>query len=197
MGTGFKRLIIDTGQGIPDWTNLISSTFSDSKISLSHVFLTHWHGDHTGGVPDLIRMYQDLSSSIYKHTPSEIQQPITDSQVFRVEGAIIRAVHIPGHSHDYICFILEEEQAMFTGDAVLGHGTAAVEDLRTWIDTLHTMQSNNCVKGYPTHGIVIEDLRAKVSIELAQKVRRERQVLQKLEEMRCKERLAEAVAVVA
>lgn len=53
---------------------------------------------------------------------------------------------------------LEEEHAMFTGDAVLGHGTAAVEHLRTWMDTLRTMQSHNCVKGYPTHGIVIEDL---------------------------------------
>ena len=77
---------------------------------------------------------------------------------------------------------------MFTGDAVLGHGTAVVEHLRTWMDTLHTMQSHNCVKGYPAHGIVIEDLRAKISIELAQKVRRERQVLQKLEETRRIER---------
>ena len=188
MGTGSERLIIDTGQGIPDWANLISSTINTSKMSLSHVFLTHWHGDHTGGVPDLIRMYPDLSSSIYKHTPSKTQQPITDGQIFRVEGATIRAVHTPGHSHDHMCFILEEEQAMFTGDAVLGHGTAAVEHLRTWMDTLHTMQSHNCVKGYPAHGIVIEDLRAKLSIELAQKVRRERQVLQKLEETRRKER---------
>ena len=189
VGTGSKRLIIDTGQGIPDWADLISSTLTTAKISLSHVFLTHWHGDHTGGVPDLIRMYPDLSSSIYKHTPSKTQQPITDGQIFDVEGATIRAVHTPGHSHDHMCFILEEEQAMFTGDAVLGHGTAAVEHLRTWMDTLHTMQSHNCVKGYPAHGIVIEDLRAKISVELAQKVRRERQVLQKLEETRRKERV--------
>lgn len=188
VGTGAKRLIIDTGQGIPDWANLISSTLTTSKVSLSHIFLTHWHGDHTGGVPDLVRMYPDLASSIYKHTPSKTQQCITDSQTFRVEGATIRAVHTPGHSNDHMCFILEEEQAMFTGDAVLGHGTAAVEQLRIWMDSLHTMQSHNCVRGYPAHGIVIEDLRAKISMELAQKVRRERQVLLKLEETRRKEK---------
>lgn len=88
-----------------------------------------------------------------------------------------------------MCFMLEEEQAMFTGDAVLGHGTAAVEQLRIWMESLHKIQSHNCVRGYPAHGSVIEDLRAKISTELAQKVRRERQVLQKLEETRRKERV--------
>ncbi|MCJ1399421.1 hypothetical protein MMC11_002623 [Xylographa trunciseda] len=191
VGTGSKRLIIDTGQGIPEWADLISSTINSTEISLSHVILTHWHGDHTGGVPDLIRMYPDLSSSIYKNTPSKTQQPITDCQTIKVEGATIRAVHTPGHSHDHMCFILEEEQAMFTGDAVLGHGTAAVEHLSTWMATLRKMQSHNCIKGYPAHGIVIADLQAKIAGELAQKQRRERQVLKTLEEKKHDERIVE------
>ena len=55
--------------------------------------------------------------------------PQTYSQMFRVEGATIHAVHTPGHSHDHMCSIFEEEQAMFIGDAVLGHDTAALEHL--------------------------------------------------------------------
>ncbi|ORY69644.1 putative metallo-beta-lactamase domain protein [Pseudomassariella vexata] len=190
VGTGSKRLIIDTGQGVPDWANLISSTLSTCDVSLSHVLLTHWHGDHTGGVPDLLRMYPDLNLSIYKHTPSKTQQPIADEQIFRVEGATVRAVHSPGHSHDHMCFILEEEQAMFTGDNVIGHGTAAVEHLSTWMETLRKMQSHGCVTGYPAHGVVIADLRGKIAGELAQKVRREGQVLQALEQTKKEERVA-------
>lgn len=146
--------------------------------------LLHHSGDHTGGVPDLIRMYPSLASSIYKHTPNKTQQPIVDDQIFRVEGATIRAVHAKGHSEDHMCFILEEEQAMFTGDNILGHGTAAVEHLGTWMNTLRKMQSFNCVKGYPAHGIVIEDLRTKITSEITQKTRRERRVLQQLEQIR-------------
>lgn len=190
VGTGSKRLIIDTGQGIPDWAGLIFSTLTSTQISLSHVFLTHWHGDHTGGVPDLIRMYPDLSSSIYKNTPRKTQQLITDGQTFVVEGTTVHAVHTPGYSHDHMCFILEEEQAMFTGDAVLGHGTAAVEHLSTWMATLRKMQSHNCVKGYPAHGAVVDDLPAKIAGELAQKQRRERQVLKTLEQIKHEERAA-------
>ncbi|KAJ9142484.1 putative Metallo-beta-lactamase domain protein [Pleurostoma richardsiae] len=188
VGTGSRRCLIDTGQGIPGWADLIQANLSSAGISLSHVLLTHWHGDHIGGVPDLLRMYPDLSSSIYKHTPSKTQQPINDGQVFRVEGASVRAVHSPGHSHDHMCFVLEEEQAMFTGDNVLGHGTAAVEHLGTWMAALQTMQGHNCIKGYPAHGIVINDLPAKIHIQLTQKLRREKQVVAALQEMKRTER---------
>ncbi|KAJ5200815.1 hypothetical protein N7491_008380 [Penicillium cf. griseofulvum] len=184
IGTGTNRLLIDTGQGIPEWTDLISDTLSKENISLSHVLLTHWHGDHTGGVPDLIRMYPELNQSIFKHTPSKAQQPIKDGQIFKVEGARVRAVHAPGHSHDHMCFVLEEEEAMFTGDNILGHGTAAVEHLSTWIRTLRTMQSHNCVKGYPAHGVVIADLKGKIAGELAGKLRREQRALEALQQAR-------------
>lgn len=123
-------------------------------------------------------MYPDLSQSIYKHTPSKGQQPIVDGQVCKVQGATVRAVHSPGHSDDHMCFIIDEEQAMFTGDNVLGHGTAAIEHISTWMNTLRQLQSYGCTKGYPAHGEVIADLKAKIAGELAGKVRRERQALQ-------------------
>ncbi|KAJ8102422.1 beta-lactamase-like protein [Lipomyces tetrasporus] len=112
VGTGSHRLIIDTGQGIPEWANLISSVLAEQNITLSHVLLTHWHGDHAGGVPDLLRLYPHLNDSIYKHSPSKTQQPIMDGQVFNVEGATVRALHSPGHSHDHMCFVIEEDNAI-------------------------------------------------------------------------------------
>ncbi|KAL8792409.1 MAG: hypothetical protein Q9195_005023 [Heterodermia aff. obscurata] len=180
VGTGSERLIIDTAQGLPEWIDLIASVLAASNITLSHVLLTHWHGDHSGGVPDLLRLYPSLASSIYKHSPSRTQQEITDGQIFRVEGATVRAVHAPGHAHDHTCFILEEDNAMFTGDNILGHGTAAVEQLSTWMSSLKLMQTHNCAVGYPAHGLVVPDLPGKIARELASKTRRERQVLQAL-----------------
>ena len=149
-------------------------------ISLSHVLLTHWHGDHTGGVPDLLRLYPHLQDSIYKNEPDRGQQNIIDGQIFLVEGATVRAIHVPGHSEDHMCFILEEEQAMFTGDNILGHGTSAVEDLGTFMGSLQKMHAQNCGIGYPAHGVTITNLPAKIAGELDQKLRRERQVMQAL-----------------
>lgn len=69
---------------------------------------------------------------------------------------------------------------MFTGDNVLGHGTAAVEELSTWMGSLRVMQSHHCAIGYPAHGIVVPNLPGKINSELASKTRREAQVLQAL-----------------
>ncbi|KAK4993500.1 hypothetical protein LTR50_000430 [Elasticomyces elasticus] len=121
------------------------------------------HGDHTGGVPDLLRMYLHLDDSIYKNDPSAAQQHIEDGQVFRVEGATLYAVHTPGHSHDYMSFVLEEEQAIFTGDNVLGHGTSAVEDLGLCMKTLRKLETYYCDIGYPAHGAVIKHLPSKLA----------------------------------
>ncbi|PYH86364.1 putative metallo-beta-lactamase domain protein [Aspergillus uvarum CBS 121591] len=184
VGTGQHRLIIDTAQGYREWADLIDDTLSNRSISLSHVFLTHWHGDHTGGVPDLIRMYPHLVNGIYKNSPEQSQHPIEDGQIFQVEGATIRAVHGPGHSHDHMCFILEEENAMFTGDNVLGHGTSAVEQLGIYMETLRKLQAQGCKTGYPAHGAVIPDLNLKIATELAQKTRREKQCLAALGRIR-------------
>ncbi|QIW99254.1 hypothetical protein AMS68_004772 [Peltaster fructicola] len=184
VGTGSRRLIIDTAQGYRKWADIIEDTLESTSIKLSHVFLTHWHGDHTGGVPDLLRLYPELSDSIYKHTPEHGQQPIEDGQVFKVEGATIRAVHSPGHSHDHMSFILEEENAMFTGDNVLGHGSSAVEELSIYMNTLRTMKSHGCTTGYPAHGAVIPNLQAKIAGELASKERREKQTLASLNKLK-------------
>lgn len=177
VGTGKYRLIIDTAQGYREWADLIDMTLSERSIVLSHVFLTHWHGDHTGGVPDLIRMYPHLADGIYKNSPEHRQHPIEDGQMFKVEGATLRAVYGPGHSHDHMCFVLEEENAMFTGDNVLGHGTSAVEQLGLYMETLRRLQSQGCRMGYPAHGAVIPDLHGRIASELAQKARRENQCL--------------------
>jgi glyoxylase-like metal-dependent hydrolase (beta-lactamase superfamily II) len=135
-------------------------------------------------------MYPYLATAVYKNSPAKDQQPIADGQVFQVEGATIRAVHSPGHSHDHMCFILEEENAMFTGDNVLGHGTSAVEELGVYMTTMKKLQSHSCAIGYPAHGAVIPNLPAKISGELAVKMRRERQVLETLAKLRSEQKAA-------
>lgn len=188
MGTGSQRLLIDTAQGYECWTDWIQELLATENISISHVLLTHWHGDHTGGVPGLLKLYPDLATGIYKNSPDEGQQPIDDGQIISVEGATIKAVHTPGHSHDHMSFILEEENAMFTGDNVLGHGSSAVEILGEYMDTLRRMRDQSCEQGYPAHGAVIANLNAKIQEYLGQKERRERQILKSLKSIKEAER---------
>ena len=55
---------------------------------------------------------------MHKHMPDDGQVDIQDGQVFAVEGATLRAFHSPGHTADHMCFVFEEEDAIFTGDSM-------------------------------------------------------------------------------
>ncbi|KAF2997725.1 hypothetical protein E8E14_001356 [Neopestalotiopsis sp. 37M] len=167
VGTGRSRLIIDTGQGSPQWIENVVSLLGSMGVILSHVLLTHWHGDHTGGVADLMKSYPHLTTAIYKNSPARDQNNIIDGQPFSVEGATVRALHTPGHAHDHMCFVLEEENAMFTGDNILGHGTTAVEELGPIMSSWRRMLTQNCERGYPGHGQLIHNLNHKITEQLA------------------------------
>ena len=50
-----------------------------------------------------------------------------------------------------MAFVLEEESAMFTGDNVLGHGTAVFEELAVYLDSLSRMREQFRGRAYPGH----------------------------------------------
>ena len=75
-----------------------------------------------------------------------------------------------------MCFVLEEEGALFTGDNVLGHGYSVVQDLNTYMKSLRVMAREGCDIGYPAHGAEIEDLPAKMVEYINHKEFRVRQV---------------------
>ncbi|EHK20656.1 uncharacterized protein TRIVIDRAFT_49810 [Trichoderma virens Gv29-8] len=178
VGTGNTRILIDTGEGLPQWAVNVTRYLEDHDISISHVLLTHWHGDHTGGVADLL--VHDPTIAVHKNQPDKNQQNITNGQIFQTQGATIRAVLTPGHTADHACFLLEEENALFTGDNVLGHGYSVAECLGEYMASLRLMASLGCAVGYPGHGEVIRDLPRKMANYIAQRDSRERQVYAEL-----------------
>ena len=183
VGTGHDRILIDTGEGRPEWLTSITEAVSAESTTISTVILTHWHHDHISGVPDLLSLFP--KARIYKNNPALKGDPTTwrdiqDGQRFSVDGALLRALHCPGHTTDHMALILEDEDAMFTGDNVLGHGTAVFEDLATYMASLETMASKLGGRAYPGHGDVIEDGRGRILQYISHRKEREDQVLEVL-----------------
>ncbi|KAL1617100.1 hypothetical protein SLS56_011142 [Neofusicoccum ribis] len=178
VGQGPKRLLIDTGQGMPAWIDSLKQVLRDENASIDHAILTHWHPDHVKGVPDLLSF--SPTTKIYKNQPDEDQLDISDGQRFETEGATLRAFHCPGHTTDHMALVLEEEDAMFTGDNVLGSGTAVFEDLAVYMDSLGRMSQQFSGRAYPGHGPAIQDGKAKVLEYIKHRQEREMQVVEVL-----------------
>ncbi len=131
-----SRILLDTGEGVPSYlTNLRSVLKAANVTSLSAILLSHWHHDHTGGLADVRSLLAPgagvfkgqggrfLPSAIASHNRNLTVQSIEDGQLFETEGATLQAIATPGHTEDHMCFLLKEEQAVFSGDTVLGAGT--------------------------------------------------------------------------
>lgn len=112
--------------------------------------------------------------------PDPDQQDIAEGQTFEVEGATVRAVHTPGHAIDHMCFVLEQENALFSGDNVLGHGYSVVQDLGIYMRSIVKMTALKCLIGYPAHGARIESLPDKMREYIAHKKVRMKQVMSAL-----------------
>ena len=168
-------MLIDTGEGKPEWRQSLKPVLEKEKITIDKVLLTHWHHDHVQGVDDLLSFYAD--AKVYKNDPHHDWLDIQDGQKFETEGATLRAFHCPGHTADHMAFILEDEDALFTGDNVLGQGTAVFEDLGAYMKSLEGMSKQFGGRAYPGHGPVIEDGRAKILEYIEHRKQREKQVL--------------------
>ena len=97
------------------------------------ILQTHAHNDHicaarevadAVGAPIYLNP-QDLVLWEQVYPDTKPDRELNDGDVFEVGGAVLRAIHTPGHSPGSTCFYLESEGTVFTGDTLFNGGPGA------------------------------------------------------------------------
>ncbi|RIL00228.1 MAG: MBL fold metallo-hydrolase [Proteobacteria bacterium] len=185
VGSGRRRILLDTGSGADAYPDVLARAMQRAGCdALQEIVLTHAHVDHLGGVAQVQARWGPLRVSKLpdpEDAPALGFAPLADGAVVRTEGATLRAVHTPGHATDHLCFILEEEDALFSGDNVLGIGTTVIPshggDLLDYMRSLERMLALSPRRIYPAHGPLVEDGAQKLREYIAHRDARERQIL--------------------
>jgi len=192
VGTGRTRILLDPGQGVPGYLNVLSQAMERTGCdALQEIVLTHGHPDHMGGVDAVLERFGPLRVSKLPWPGNDEhygypQTPIGNGSVVETEGATLRGIHTPGHAPDHLCFVLEEEQAIFSGDNVLGVGTTVIPhesgSLSDYMASLRRLLEEAPGRIYPAHGPCIGDGPGKIREYLAHREERERQIVAALEQ---------------
>lgn len=162
--------------------------------TVTDLVITHTHLDHSpaarpvqartgarivGCGPHGARGETTEAGADYEHAPDRL---LGDGDSVSGDGWHLTAVATPGHTSNHLCFHLRQENALFTGDHVMGWSTTVVSppdgDMADYMQSLERLIARDDRVYYPTHGAPIELPRDYVRALLAHRHEREAQVLE-------------------
>ncbi len=188
LGRGRELILLDTGQGLAQYTDLLEAALAEhcGGARIVKIVVTHAHGDHLGGVPALLDRFGDIPLWKMPWPEQDLGlaiDPLADGDECALEDLTLRALWTPGHARDHLCFYMPEEKALFTGDVVLGAGTTVIPpdgDLGDYMASLRRLLELDIEVIYPAHGPAIDDPRRKIEDYIAHRLLRDRQILEGL-----------------
>lgn len=130
--------------------------------AVAAILVTHRHPDHVGGVATLaerwdveVRAFGDAAAA------GRPVRPLLDGEVLHFGGGSLETVFAPGHAAEHVCFWLSQEDALFSGDNVLGEGTSVIAppdgDMKAYLDTLRRLEVLGPRRIYPGHFRPLDD----------------------------------------
>ena len=178
-GPGTNTWIVEAGPvlavidpGPDDESHLAAINKRIGGATVGVVLVTHSHPDH-------LPLAERLAAS--HHASVQRYPELGDQDVVRVGTLNVTALYTPGHSADHLCFWLEGDRALFTGDLILGRGSSMVTypegNVADYLHSLDKVASLNPWLLFPGHWDPVEDAMGKIDEYRKHRFEREAQVL--------------------
>lgn len=169
-------VIVDPGCERAVEKDELAGFISEKGLRPKMILLTHAHLDHIYGagfcqekygIPVMMDPKEELSINVFNKTftnmgmhvpPVFDSSPIKDGDILHFGNTDVRVLSTPGHSAGGVCFWVEKENVLFSGDTLFAgsvgrtdNDTASLDDLnRSLRETL--MNLDGSIDVFPGHG---------------------------------------------
>lgn len=185
VGDGRRCTVIDPG---PASEPHLQALLAAAPGRIERILVTHTHRDHSPGAAALAAatgapvwgrlaahpMWQDESFA-----PDH--EPAHGETIDAGDGATLRVIHTPGHASNHLCYRLEEERLLFTGDHVMQGSTVVINppdgDMAVYLRSLNALLDEVLDWFAPGHGFLVADPHGVLRALVAHRLRREAKVL--------------------
>ena len=189
VGGGSEVAVIDPGPLLAVHLAALQAAIGGRRVS--HILITHTHRDHSESA-DALKAWSGAHThgfgpQLHPSTGEEADDTgfvpdvrLGDGDVVSGAGFTLTALHTPGHAANHLCFALEEEKALFSGDHVMGWSSSVIAppdgDMAAYMASLERLAARDDAVLYPTHGAPIENPHAYLQALLAHRRAREADV---------------------
>jgi len=193
VGGGRAVAVIDPGPDLPQHLAALKEVIGDRKVN--HILVTHTHRDHSPAAAALkawsgARTYglplamastsgEGMVDEAHDHdfVPDMLIEP---SMRIAGDGFTLECVLTPGHTANHVCYALLEENALFSGDHVMGWSTSVIAppdgNMGQYLASLEKLRARDDRIFYPTHGSPIADPRGWLDQLIAHRHMRREQI---------------------
>lgn len=169
--------VIDPG---PDDDGHLDAIAGCGGDRIRWILCTHTHSDHAPGADGLRERTGAEILAFDSRDGLTVDRELADGDT--VEGTEFRltAVHTPGHASNHLCFRLEQERVLFSGDHIMEGSTVVIAppdgDMGAYLAQLERLRTMRLNAIAPGHGQLITDPKAKIDEYLAHRRAREEMV---------------------
>jgi len=179
-----ELIVIDPG---PDDESHMQAILAAADGPIRWILCTHTHMDHAPGAARLKQLSgAAVAAMLAPRTDHDFQlsvdQILADGDVISNADVTIRAVHTPGHASNHLCYLLEQNRMLFTGDHIMQGSTVVIwppdGNMRAYVESLRRLLMIELAVLAPGHGHLIERPRDELNRLIEHRLRREDKVRQ-------------------
>jgi glyoxylase-like metal-dependent hydrolase (beta-lactamase superfamily II) len=157
---------------------------------LRWILCTHTHLDHSPATAAIQRATR--AQVLGMHPPQDGRHdasfapdwPMRDGERLQTPEFTLCAVHTPGHASNHLCYLLEDERMLFTGDHVMQGSTVVIGppdgSMSAYLASLEKVAQLPLDCFAPGHGTLIQTPQDEVRRLIEHRLKRERKVLHAL-----------------
>jgi len=153
---------------------------------IEKILLTHIHSDHCGGALAL-RKRTGAKLGIHRSRAGYLGGEdfrYDDNDRIAFGGGELHVMHTPGHESGHCCFYESGDKVLFSGDNILGYGTAVIRppdgNMTDYLRSLERLLEFSISLILPGHGPLVGKPEAKIKEYIEHRIMREKQVLDAL-----------------